>query len=97
MAIPEAVWFAAAGALGTKLLELAERPNMRRADRPDLRDFWYWFAVLIMPLLGGGLAYMYLRSGVQLTPVLAVNVGISTPLILRTMGAINPIRNPSGD
>jgi hypothetical protein len=50
-----------------------------------------------MPLLGGGLAYMYLRSGVQLTPVLAVNVGISTPLILRTMGAINPIRNPSGD
>lgn len=90
--ILQAVLFAGAGSLAIRLLELAEIPRIPKAERPDFADLVYWIPFVIMPLLGGGLAYMYVMSGVVLKPILAVNVGISAPLILRAMAEINPVR-----
>lgn len=85
-----AVLFAFFGALGLKLLELAELHHVPKSSRPDYREFVYWIPFLIMPLLGGGLAYAYVMSDVQLKPMLAINVGVSAPLIFRAMAQINP-------
>jgi hypothetical protein len=76
---------ASAGALGLKLLELAEIRNLPPERRPNLKDIIYWASYVIMPLLGGGLAYIYIISDISLKPILAMNIGISAPLILRTM------------
>jgi hypothetical protein len=79
------------GALAIKLLELAELQHVAKVERPDFSDIIYWLPYLIMPLLGGGLAYVYIVSGVKLQPILAANIGVSAPLILRTWAEVNPL------
>ncbi len=87
------VIFAAAGALALKMLELAEVRTIPKDQRPDLSDLLYWVPFLVMPILGGGLAYMYIMSDIVLKPVLAVNVGISAPLIIRAMASAAPMQS----
>jgi hypothetical protein len=96
-AIPPAAWFAFFGALGLKLLEFTELAKVPAANRPDLRDVVYWVPYFIMPVLGGGLAYAYVASSVEMKPMLAINVGVSAPLILRAMAALNPLQRASID
>lgn len=80
------------GALAIKLLELAELAKIPKIRRPDFHDWIYWVSFVIMPAIGGFLAYMYVTSGVALKPILACNVGISAPLILRAMAQTLPIQ-----
>ncbi|EKS7204520.1 hypothetical protein O8H67_003192 [Enterobacter asburiae] len=95
--IPQAVWFAIAGAFFIKLLELAELHKLPKIERPDLKDWLYWIPYLILPILGGGLAYVYIASNTSLTPLLSVNIGISAPLVLRAMAQIVPAtKTPPG-
>lgn len=89
--LQSAVYFATFGALAIKLLELAELPKVPASQRPDFKDIIYWVPFVVMPILGGGLAYMYVMSGIVLKPILAVNVGVSAPLILRAMAEVNPM------
>ena len=84
------VWYAVFGALGIKLLELAELYKLPKLERPDLKDWLYWVPFIVMPILGGGLAQMYISSEILLKPILAVNIGVSAPLILRAMAELNP-------
>ncbi|MGZ3240089.1 MAG: hypothetical protein ACXWJK_06810 [Burkholderiaceae bacterium] len=84
------VLFAATGALAIDLLKLAEIRNLPKQERPDLKEIWYWIPFLVLPFLGAGLAYVYLMSGIELKPLLAVNIGISAPLIIRTMASTAP-------
>lgn len=88
--ITSPVWFAMAGAFAIKLLEIAELHKLAPAERPDLKDILYWIPFLILPIIGGGLAHVYVSSETVLTPFLAVNVGVSAPLILRAMAQVVP-------
>ena len=80
-----------AGAFAIKLLELAELHKVPAVERPDLKDWVYWLPFLILPILGGGLAYAYISSSTSLSPILAVNVGVSAPLMLRAMAQASPL------
>lgn len=86
------VYFAMFGAFAIKLLELAELHKLAKLQRPDLKDWLYWLPFVVMPFLGGGLAFMYTQSSIELKPILAVNIGVSAPLILRAMAQINPFQ-----
>ncbi|MEO9385869.1 hypothetical protein [Chromobacterium phragmitis] len=90
--LTQPVLFAIFGALAVKLLELAELNKVPKPERPDFKDWLYWFPFAVMPFLGGGLALMYTSSNISLQPVLAVNVGVSAPLILRAMAEFNPFQ-----
>ena len=92
-----AVWFAFAGALAIKLLELAELHKLPKLERPDLKDWLYWVPFLIMPFLGGALAYAYMESGIEIRPLLAMNIGVSAPLVLRAMAQANPLEGSPVD
>jgi hypothetical protein len=94
-AIPSAAWYAFFGALALKLLELTELAKISRANRPDLTDIIYWVPYAIMPIVGGGLAFAYVASSVEMKPMLAINVGVSAPLILRAMAQLNPFESNS--
>lgn len=93
LALNTSVWFATAGAFAIKLLELAELHKIPAVERPDLKDGLYWLPFFILPLLGGGLAYVYVSSDTILSPLLAVNIGVSAPLMLRAMAQVNPIES----
>lgn len=54
---------------------------------PDYARKWpYWLVTLVMIVIGGSLAYIHqASSGINLTPLLAVNIGVSAPLILSAL------------
>ena len=84
------VGFAAFGSAAIGILELLERPNIPPPKRPNLRDPFYLAKFILMPILAGGLAFAYVKSGQQISPLLAMQIGASTPLILRAMAAVAP-------
>jgi hypothetical protein len=79
------------GLFGAFLSEVLGLFKLRReaslAALPWLKSKFYWVITVLMILIGGGLAWVYLRSGAQLNPLLAVNIGASAPLILSTLVA----------
>ncbi len=99
--IHQSVLFAVFGALGMQVLGLLELKNIPKPKRPDLRDIFYWLPFLLVPILGGGLALAYIYPDESLKPLVAINIGVSAPLILRSMANMNPFEsggiNPGDD
>jgi len=89
-----AVLFAVFGAVAMQLLSLMELRNIPKSERPDFKDFFYWLPFIVSPLIGGGLALAYIYPADALEPLVAINVGVSAPLILRSMANINPFDKP---
>lgn len=54
----------------------------------------YWITTVVMVLLGGGLAVAYAASGLPLTPLLAINVGVTAPLMFATASKNVPTAKP---
>jgi hypothetical protein len=46
------------------------------------KNYAYWVTTLVMVFLSGGLIWVYHRSGIELKPIVAFNLGASTPSIL---------------
>ena len=85
------VLFAFFGAFAMQLLSLLEIKNIPKAEHPDFRDFFYWLPFIVAPLVGAGLALAYIYPTDVLKPLVAINIGVSAPLILRSMASINPL------
>jgi hypothetical protein len=86
------VVLACVGGFAINILHLVEYSKRPAVERPDFRDMLFYVPYLAWPVLGGVLAFAYIESGVHLSPILALNVGLSAPLILRAMVEANPIR-----
>lgn len=88
--------FGCLGGLLINVVRLAELANVPEIERPKtFSDPLYLFAFFALPLVGGALAYIYQADGVLLKPLLAVNIGVSAPLILKTFAASVPKKPPS--
>lgn len=79
----ESTAFAMGGALAFKFIELLDwcEGDSRLALKFKRPHFWLPF--LIRPLLGAGLAAANVESGSALSPIVAVNVGLTGPLLLK--------------
>jgi hypothetical protein len=71
----------------------------RKRDEPQksakVKRFWTWWLPTVgMIAAGGGLAFVYVKSGNSLNPFLAINVGASTPLILGSLVSTTPTIPP---
>lgn len=86
------VELAAVGGFAINILQLMEYAKRPKIERPDFGDILFYLPYLAWPILGGILSYAYVESGVQLSPILALNVGLSAPLIFRAMVEANPIK-----
>lgn len=84
------VVLAAIGGFVVCVLNLLELQHVPKDRRPDLKDFFYWLPFLIWPILGGFVGYLYNDSASPLGKLVAFHIGISSPLILRTMVNILP-------
>lgn len=82
--------YAAFGGLFINGLSLLELYSVPKEQRPDFRDPLYWLPFLAWPVIGGVLALAYKESQTALSPILAINVGASAPLIIRSMISAAP-------
>ena len=89
------ILIAGVGALAIKLLYLSELHKIPKDKRPDLTEWLYWLQFLVSPGIGAFLAWIYLSSHIELPPLLALNVGASAPLFLKTLADTIP-RNLRG-
>lgn len=82
------------GILGGFLAELFGLFKLRQQARQDLplwfKSPFYWIVTILMIAAGGGLVVVYMKSGIDLKPIIAVNVGASAPLIIGTLVAQTP-------
>lgn len=83
------------GILGGLLAELLGLYKLRTqapsAFPSYLRSAFYWAVTVAMILAGGGLVWIYNQSGLDMKPIVAVNIGASAPLILGTLGQAKPL------
>jgi len=84
-------WFAVFGGFAANVVRLFDLVQTPRAERPrTFSDPLYVAQFVVLPFLGGGLAYAYQSGGTALTPILAIDIGASAPLILKTLAAAAP-------
>ncbi len=74
-----------------RLTELAALPRIERP--PTFSDPLWIFQFVALPVVGGILAFVYQADGISLKPLLALNIGVTAPLILKTLAAAVP-RDP---
>jgi hypothetical protein len=83
--------FGTLGGLLIGVVRLAELAALPRIERPPtFSDPLWFFQFVALPIVGGILAFVYQADGVSLKPLLALNIGISAPLILKTLAAAVP-------
>ena len=83
------VGFAAFGGIAINLLPLMELRTLPKEQWPDFKHIVYWLPFMIWPILGAGLALAY-ETGTDLNGIVAINIGVSAPLILRAFAESNP-------
>lgn len=82
------------GVIGGALGELLKWYSMRESPNLPayLKSPFYWVVTVLMMLAGGGLV---LIQGVKSdTPWLAINIGVTAPLILKGFASVVPIQPP---
>ena len=75
------------GVFGGAGLELLQWYRIRNqiSQRAQAAKLPYWIVTTLMVLFGGGLACAHVFSDASLTPILAVNVGLTAPLALTAL------------
>lgn len=77
------------GCLGGALGDVLGIVEARKTGAPSyLRSFFYWVCLVLLALIGGGLTALYGVDNVK--AVLAVNIGASAPLIIKSLASAAP-------
>jgi len=83
--------FGTLGGLLIGVVRLAELSALPRIERPPTFSDPLWvFQFFALPIVGGVLAFVYQAEGIALKPLLAMNIGVSAPLILKTLALAVP-------
>jgi len=84
------------GVIGGALAEVLKWWQLREATNPPayLKSVFYWVITGIMVLVGGILAVAYNVEASK--PLLAINIGVSAPLILKGLASVVPSKPSVG-
>ncbi len=86
MGVPETFAWGFFGGIGAELaVVFAIRHQLAHEHPYWFRSYLYWIIAALMALAGAVVAVAYARSGTSLSPILAIQVGASAPLILRKL------------
>jgi hypothetical protein len=95
MSIKEAFWWGVFGGGCSELLAIFKLRQRAMRDWPKWSKMWsYWVISGVWVFLGGLLVVAYLNSDVKLSPILAINLGASTPLIIERVFSQAPPIEP---
>lgn len=80
--------------IGGLAINLWRYIELCRSDNEQEKEFArhkvYWIQFIFSPILGGILTSAYINSGVQLNAILAIQIGASSPLILKSLASSVP-------
>jgi hypothetical protein len=83
------------GGIAAELVQWYQIRFTLHKQLPDWSKSWlYWVLTFCMALAGGVLVFIYAKSGTSLTPILALNVGASAPLLLGKLAQQAPAIPP---
>jgi hypothetical protein len=84
------------GIIGGALAEVLKWWQLRETPNPPayLKSVFYWVITAIMVLVGGVLAVAYNVEASK--PLLAINIGVSAPLILKGLASVVPSKPSVG-
>lgn len=95
MGVAEGFLYGLLGGFFAELLGLFALRQQSPATLPQfLKSRFYWFVTVAMTVAGGGLVAVYVKSGMLLNPLVALNVGASAPLIIGSFVAQAPSLSP---
>jgi|WetSurMetagenome_2_1015567.scaffolds.fasta_scaffold113242_1 hypothetical protein len=81
---------ASIGAIFANLIRYMVARSRPEETRPDFDKFyWAWF-FLIFPLISVFLILCYLLEGTEITPFLALHIGVTAPLTISALAGITP-------
>jgi hypothetical protein len=95
MGICEGFLWGVCGGFFAELLGLFKIRRQSAGALPTwIKSPFYWVVTILMTLAGGGLVIIYVRSGVSLQAIVAVNLGASAPLLIGSLVAQTPSVEP---
>ena len=75
-----------AGGVAAEVLQWFRIRKELHRGIPDWAQHWlYWFITGVMVGFGGLLVFIYQASDVEISPIIAFNIGASAPLIIETL------------
>ncbi|MCC2608000.1 hypothetical protein [Planctobacterium marinum] len=88
---------ALAGGLFLSISNLVEDSKKSESEKIE-KDAYFWLAFTFWPISSAFLCFLYLDSGNKLSSWLAFHIGLSSPLILKTLTSVAAINEsaPSG-
>ena len=90
MAIPEPVLIAGLGGASVQLLYLIDGMKAPKDRRPDFRSLTYYLGIFGNIALSVILGYVYFDTDQKLNKIVYFHIGLSAPLILRTLATTIP-------
>lgn len=90
MAVPESVCLCLLGGGTLQLLNLIDALSAPADRRPDFKSVAYYLVILFNLMLSGILGYVYFDETQKLNRIVYFHVGISAPLILRSLATTVP-------
>ncbi|WP_158837807.1 hypothetical protein [Polaribacter sp. L3A8] len=89
----EGVILSALGGLAYPLLTLLERIQQPNAQKIDLKDLSFYISLLIYVFLASVVGYIYFNDKIDFgvnDRLLAVHIGITSPLLIRSLASVFP-------
>lgn len=90
MAIPEPVLISTLGGVAVQLLYVADGLNAPKDRSPDFKSFSFYLGILINIALSAILGFIYFDDTQKLNKIVYFHIGLSAPLILRTLATTIP-------
>ena len=90
MSIPEPVIISALGGLSVQLLYVIDGLNAPKDRRADFQALSYYIGILGNIVLSIILGYVYFDEQQKLNRIVYFHIGLSAPLILRTLATTIP-------
>lgn len=86
----EPVILSGLGGLSYPLLSMVEGLTLKNSKRPTYKDLAFYISIIINVFFALLIGYAYFDNKTLDNKLLAIHIGVSAPLILRTMANIIP-------
>lgn len=90
LGLPDPVFNCVLGGAALQILNVIDGLNAAPDRRPDFKSFSYYFVITCNLILSGILGYVYFDDKQELNKIVYFHVGLSAPLILRSLATTIP-------
>ena len=84
------ILFGLFGSILGDLLFLTKLRQIPKDERPNFRKISFYIPIVVNAIIGFGFVMAYYYTIEELTPILAIHIGASSPLIARIMLTTKP-------